>query len=210
MKRAAVIDWDVHHGNGTQEGFYDDPDILTVSMHMNHGSWGEAHLQTGSAHEVGVGSGVGSNINIPLPYGCGDIAYARAFDEIVAPAVEAHAPEVIFVAAGQDANQFDPNGRQLVTMGGFYQLGKRARDLSDRVSQGRLILVQEGGYQMSYAAYCLHSTLEGVLHKEPELSDPIAFLPEDTSGLTLALRQIVGDHANATQRQRMPDNSGIN
>ena len=118
-----------------------------------------------------------------MPYGSGDIAYARVFDEIVAPAVRAHAPEILLVACGQDASQFDPNGRQLLTMAGFYDLGRRARALADECCAGRLALVQEGGYQPSYAAYCLHATLDGVLVREPGLADPIAFMPEVTDRL---------------------------
>ncbi|MEM7171672.1 MAG: class II histone deacetylase [Pseudomonadota bacterium] len=197
LKRACVIDWDVHHGNGTQEGFYQDPDVLTISLHMNHGAWGGNHPQSGAADEVGGGPGRGTNLNVPLPYGSGDQAYCRAFDEIVAPAVEKFAPELLFIAAGQDANQFDPNGRQLVTMAGFHQLGRRARALADRLCGGKLVLVQEGGYAVSYAAYCLHATLEGVLGRDPGLDDPIAFMPEHTQGLDAALRRIQETHASA-------------
>jgi len=183
LVRAAVIDWDVHHGNGTQAGFYADPDVLTISLHMPHGAWGETHPQSGEFDELGEGAGLGKNLNLPLPCGSGDIAYARVFDAVVAPAVRAHAPELLLVACGQDANQFDPNGRQLLTMAGFYQLGRRARALADECCGGRLALVQEGGYQLSYAAYCLHATLEGVLEREPGLADPIGFMPEITAGL---------------------------
>ncbi len=183
LVRAAVIDWDVHHGNGTQAGFYADPDVLTISLHMPHGAWGATHSQSGDFDELGAGAGLGKNLNLPLPCGSGDIAYTRVFDAIVAPAVRAHAPEILFVACGQDANQFDPNGRQLLTMDGFYQLGRRARSLADECCGGRLVLVQEGGYQLSYAAYCLHATLDGALGREPGLADPIAFMPEDTAGL---------------------------
>jgi len=183
LERAAVIDWDVHHGNGTQAGFYADPDVLTISLHMPHGAWGETHPETGDFDELGEGAGLGKNLNLPLPCGSGDIAYTRVFDAIVAPAVRAHAPEILFVACGQDANQFDPNGRQLLTMDGFYQLGRRARSLADECCGGRLALVQEGGYQLSYAAYCLHATLEGALQREPGLADPIAFMPEATGAL---------------------------
>ena len=123
LKKAAVIDWDVHHGNGTQEGFYADADILTVSLHMNHGAWGDTHPQTGAVEEVGTGSGAGKNLNLPMPYGSGDKAYLRVFDEVVVPMVRRHQPEILFIAAGQDANQFDPNGRQLLSMSGFYELG---------------------------------------------------------------------------------------
>ncbi len=183
LERAAVIDWDVHHGNGTQECFYADPDMLTVSLHMPHGAWGETHPQTGDLDETGVGAGLGTNLNIPMPYGAGDTAYARVFDEIVAPAVRRQAPEILFVAAGQDANQFDPNGRQLLTMRGFHDLGRRARALADDCCDGRLVLVQEGGYQLSYAAYCLYATLAGVLGRDLELDDPLGYMAEDTRGL---------------------------
>ena len=79
LKRAAVIDWDVHHGNGTQQGFYDDADVLTVSLHMNHGAWGVTHPQTGDVDEVGRASGLGKNLNLPMPYGSGDAAYLRVY-----------------------------------------------------------------------------------------------------------------------------------
>ncbi|MGD8350431.1 MAG: hypothetical protein PVI79_14375 [Gammaproteobacteria bacterium] len=183
LERTAVIDWDVHHGNGTQQGFYADAKVLTISLHMPHGAWGDTHLQSGDFDERGEGPGLGKNLNLPLPYGSGDIAYSRVFDEIVVPAVRAHAPEVLFVACGQDANQFDPNGRQLLSMAGFYELGRRVRALADECCGGRLVLAQEGGYQLSYAACCLHATLEGVLGREPGLVDPIAYMPEATAGL---------------------------
>ncbi|MEQ8665724.1 MAG: class II histone deacetylase [Rhodospirillales bacterium] len=197
MKRACVIDWDVHHGNGTQEGFYTDPDVLTVSVHMDHGAWGPTHTQTGGADEIGSGAGKGANLNVPLPYGSGDTAYTRAFDEIVAPAVRLFAPEIVFIAAGQDASQFDPNGRQTVTMAGFRELGRRARGLADELAGGKLVLVQEGGYAISYAAYCLHTTLEGVLNEDAMLDDPIGYMPEHTEHLAAAIERIMKTRADA-------------
>ena len=179
LKRAAVIDWDVHHGNGTQEGFYQDPDILTISMHMNHGAWGDTHPQTGAIEETGIGKGVGKNLNLPMPYGSGDIAYCRVFDELIAPLVMDHQPEILFIANGQDANQFDPNGRQLLSMQGFYELGKRARSLASQCCDGKLVLIQEGGYAISYAAYCLHASLSGALKSDLNLADPLAYMQED-------------------------------
>ncbi|HJO04239.1 MAG TPA: hypothetical protein QGG47_09700 [Acidobacteriota bacterium] len=188
--RVAVIDWDVHHGNGTQEGFYTDPDVLTVSLHMDHGSWGATHPQTGATDEAGRGAGLGANLNVPLPLGSGDAAYGAAFDRLVVPTVEEFAPELLIVACGQDASQFDPNGRQGVTMSGFYGLGARARALADRCCQGRMALVQEGGYARTYAALCLHTTLQGVLGDEASLADPIAYLPERTEHLETTLASI--------------------
>ena len=178
LRRAAIIDWDVHHGNGTQEGFYNDDKVLTISIHMDHGAWGDTHMQTGAVDEVGVGIGFGANVNLPLPCGAGDSLYLQVFDEIVAPAVEQHRPELIVIAAGQDANQFDPNGRMCLSMLGFNGLGQRARELALNVCNGKIALVQEGGYAISYASYCLHATLEGVLGKTSSLEDPIGYMQE--------------------------------
>jgi acetoin utilization deacetylase AcuC-like enzyme len=179
VERVAILDWDVHHGNGTQECFYPRDDVLTVSMHMRHGSWGPAHPQTGAPDEVGSGAGEGFNVNIELPVGTGDGGYLRAVERLVVPIVESFAPELLVVACGQDANQFDPNGRQCVTMEGFRALGAAARALADRHCEGRMVLVQEGGYARSYSAFCLHATLAGVLEQETELEDPCAYLPDD-------------------------------
>lgn len=197
LTRAAVIDWDVHHGNGTEQGFYGDPDILTVSMHMDHGAWGPSHQQTGGADQVGAGAGRGANLNVPLPFGSGDALYKAAFDRLVVPTVEAHRPEVLFIACGQDANQFDPNGRQCLTMAGFNALGRRARALADRLCGGRMVLVQEGGYALSYTAYCLHATLDGVLGLDGRLEDPIAFLPDRGDGTAAVLDAIAAARAKA-------------
>jgi acetoin utilization deacetylase AcuC-like enzyme len=178
-ERIAVLDWDVHHGNGTQECFYERSDMLTVSFHMRHGAWGPAHPQTGAPDEVGRREGEGFNANVELPPGSGDGAYLRAFEEIVAPIVDAFAPDLLLVACGQDANQFDPNGRQCVTMEGFRRLGAAARELAERHCGGRIVLAQEGGYARSYSAFCLHATLAGVLGVDPGLDDPCAYLPDN-------------------------------
>src|SRR3954447_4384498 len=179
-KRVAVLDWDVHHGNGTQECFYRRADVLAVSLHMPHGSWSDAHPQTGSPLEAGLGDGTGFNVNVEMPYGSGDLAHVAAMERIVEPVVDLFAPDLIIVAAGQDANQFDPNGRQCVTMGGFRQLGAIARRLADRHCEGRMVIVQEGGYARSYSGLCMHATLEGVLGvQDGLLADPMGYLPDD-------------------------------
>ncbi|MFO0996147.1 MAG: class II histone deacetylase [Alphaproteobacteria bacterium] len=190
-KRVAILDWDVHHGNGTQEGFYDRDDVLTVSFHMDHGAWHpKFHPQTGKADEIGRGRGRGFNLNVPLPMGTGDGGYLKAMREIVIPAVNAFRPEMIVIANGQDANQFDPNGRQLVTMDGFRALANEARSLARRHTGGRLIVVQEGGYQVTYAALCMHASIEGLLGIESTIRDKIAFYPEDLAPATAAIKSI--------------------
>jgi acetoin utilization deacetylase AcuC-like enzyme len=178
VERVAVIDWDVHHGNGTQECFYRRPDVLTISLHMPHGPWSDAHRQTGSRLEAGLGAGTGFNVNVEMPFGSGDAAYTAAMQRVVAPLLELHRPGLIVVACGQDANQFDPNGRQLLSMAGFRRLGELVAGLADAHCGGRLVLVQEGGYARSYSALCMHATLEGVLGTGELLADPMGYLPE--------------------------------
>ncbi len=177
-RRVAIVDFDVHHGNGTQECFWDREDVLTISLHMDHGAWGPTHPQTGAVDELGSGPGTGFNVNLPLPFGTGDAGYERAMREVVVPVVRQYQPDLLLAAIGQDASQFDPNGRQTVTMRGFHRLGAVLRELADEVAGGRLALVQEGGYAVSYAAFCLHATLAGVLGEPVGLDDPLAFLPD--------------------------------
>lgn len=179
LARIAIVDWDVHHGNGTQACFFDRDDVLTISVHMRHGSWGPTHPETGSADEIGLGAGAGFNVNVELGLGAGDHAHRASFEEIVLPILRRFAPELIVGACGQDASAFDPNGRQNVTMAGFHAIGRCMGDAAAELCDGRLVLVQEGGYARTYAAYCLHATLEGVLGIPPTLVDPIAYLPDD-------------------------------
>jgi acetoin utilization deacetylase AcuC-like enzyme len=179
VERVAVIDWDVHHGNGTQECFWGRGDVLAVSLHMRHGSWGPSHPQTGAPDEVGTGDGAGRNVNVELPVGTGDEGYRRAMARAVSPVVDAFEPDLIVIACGQDASQFDPNGRMCVAMDGFRDLGAASRALADRHCDGRMVLVQEGGYGRTYSGHCMHATLEGVLGTGPLLADPMAYLPDD-------------------------------
>nr|XP_017249128.1 PREDICTED: histone deacetylase 8 isoform X2 [Daucus carota subsp. sativus] len=181
-RKVVVVDIDVHYGNGTAEGFYRSNKVLTVSLHMNHGSWGSSHPQSGSVEEVGEEEGFGYNLNIPLPNGTGDKGYKYAMTKIVAPAVQKFEPDMVVLVVGQDSSAFDPNGRQCLTMEGYREIGKITRSLADKHSDGRLLIVQEGGYHVTYSAYCLHATLEGVLNlPHPLLTDPIAYYPEQES-----------------------------
>ncbi|KAM0037849.1 putative histone deacetylase [Helianthus debilis subsp. tardiflorus] len=194
-KRVAVIDIDVHYGNGTAEGFYRSDKVLTVSLHMNHGSWGPSHPQTGDINELGEGAGFGYNLNVPLPNGTGDNGYKYAMTEVVVPAVRKFDPDMMVFVVGQDSSAFDPNGRQCLTMEGYRDIGKTIHGLADNHSNGRILIVQEGGYHVTYSAYCLHATLEGVLNlPNPLLSDPIGYYPEDDSFAVKAVESIKHHH----------------
>jgi acetoin utilization deacetylase AcuC-like enzyme len=189
-ERVVVIDWDVHHGNGTQECFWRRGDVVAVSFHMRHGSWGPSHPQTGAPDEVGEGEGAGRNVNVELPVGTGDEGYRRAMAQVVEPVVDAFRPDLIVVACGQDASQFDPNGRMCVSMNGFRDLGAAARALADRHCDGRMVLVQEGGYGRTYSGLCMHATIEGVLGTGPLLDDPMAYLPDDLGRADAAIEAL--------------------
>lgn len=103
-QKVAVIDIDVHYGNGTAEGFYKSNNVLTISLHMNHGSWGPSHPQSGSVDEIGEGQGFGYNMNIPLPNGTGDTGYAYAMTELVVPAVQKFEADMMVLVVGQDSS----------------------------------------------------------------------------------------------------------
>ena len=179
-----------HHGNGTQACFWDRSDVVAISLHMRHGSWGPHHPQTGAPDELGSGDGLGHNVNVELPVGTGDEGYRRAMARAVEPLVAAFEPELIVIACGQDASQFDPNGRMCVTMDGFRDLGAAARALADRHCGGRLVLVQEGGYGRTYSGHCMHATLEGVLGTGPLLDDPMAYIPDDVDRADAAIAAV--------------------
>jgi len=179
VARIAIVDWDVHHGNGTQTAFYDRPDVLTVSIHMDHGSWeGESHPETGAVDEDGDGAGKGFNLNVPLPFGLGDPAYIDAINNIVLPRLRDFAPQFLIIAAGQDGNQFDPNGRMCLTMAGYHWMATTLAEFAAENCEYPILAVQEGGYARTYTAYCTHAALSGLIGQEIGIHDPLAYLPD--------------------------------
>ncbi|XVV03186.1 histone deacetylase [Actinosynnema sp. CA-248983] len=169
-RRVAVLDWDVHHGNGTQDVFQDAADVLTVSIHMRHGPWGANHVQTGGPEESGP-----ANLNVELSLGAGDTAYRRALDEVALPAIADFGADFLVCASGFDGSAFDPNGRHNLTAAGYRDIGRRAAGLGLPT-----VVTQEGGYLRGYAALCLHALVEGLVGVGPLLDDPLAYLPDDT------------------------------
>ncbi len=169
-RRVAVIDWDVHHGNGTEAIFYHDADVLTISIHQEH----NYPLDTGDAADRGVGAGQGANLNIPLPPGAGHATYLEAFDRLVAPAVRAHEPELIMVACGYDAGALDPLGRMLATADTFAEMTRRTRALADDLCAGRLVLAHEGGYNEVHVPFCGHAAIRALSGADIDAPDPLA------------------------------------
>ncbi|MFK7753422.1 MAG: class II histone deacetylase [Sedimentitalea sp.] len=170
LGRVAVVDWDVHHGNGTEGIFYDRNDVLSISIHQD----GNYPIDTGAATDRGTGAGQGFNMNIPLPPGSGHTAYMAVMDEIVVPALERFKPEMIIVACGFDASAFDPLAQMLATADTFAQMTQRLKTAAEALCQGRLVLVHEGGYSEVYVPFCAHATIQTLAGSAIHAPDPLA------------------------------------
>jgi acetoin utilization deacetylase AcuC-like enzyme len=168
VARALIVDWDVHHGNGTQEAFYDDPSVLVISLHQEE--W--YPRDTGALQEQGTDDGAGYTINVPLPPGTGDRGYLEALHTIVAPAARRFRPEIIAISAGQDPAMLDPLGRMLVSARGFAGMGTAMRALADEICDGRLLVLQEGGYSQVYTPICTLFLLGALSGAQARVRDP--------------------------------------
>jgi acetoin utilization deacetylase AcuC-like enzyme len=143
LSRVLIVDWDVHHGNGTQAIFYDDPRVLYVSSHAY-----PFYPGTGALDEMGEGAGTGFTVNLPLPNGTGDRQYARLYRELVAPIANAYAPELVLVSVGFDPHALDPLAGMSLTERGFAELTDVCLGVAEWSSQGRAVFVLEGGYDL--------------------------------------------------------------
>ncbi len=155
LSRVAVVDYDVHHGNGTQQIFYDDPRVLYVSTHQF-----PYYPGTGRESEVGRNRGEGFTFNIPLEAGATDADYALVFETLVVPVLRQFRPELIIVSAGFDAHARDPLGGMRMTTQGFERLNQDLCAVADAHCQGRVVAITEGGYDLKTLAECLMATLE--------------------------------------------------
>ncbi len=155
VAKVAIVDFDVHHGNGTQAMFYDDPAVLFVSSHQY-----PYYPGTGAATEVGVGAGAGYTVNLPLEAGAGDADLDEAFRAVAVPVLDRFAPDLVLVSAGFDAHASDPLGGFRMTPQGFANLARLIGGVAARHAGGRLVYVTEGGYDIDG----LTTSLNAVLH----------------------------------------------
>ncbi|HOV79991.1 MAG TPA: histone deacetylase [Bacillota bacterium] len=147
LSRVLVVDWDEHHGNGTEHIFYGDPSVLYFSVHRDWSFPG-----TGLAEKTGAGEGEGYNINVPLPRGSGDVEYQLAFKEILKPVALKYNPEIIFLSAGMDAHRKDPIGQMNMTSEGYWKLTEIVCEIAGSCCGGALVTVLEGGYNQQALA----------------------------------------------------------
>jgi acetoin utilization deacetylase AcuC-like enzyme len=172
--RVAVVDWDVHHGNGTEAFYYDRADTLTISLHQ------EAcfPVDTGAAKDRGRGAGRGFNLNVPLLPGSGPQAYVDAFEVLVEPALRAFRPQMIVVASGLDANGVDPLARMLATSDTFRWMAGRVLALAEEMCGGRAVFVHEGGYSELAVPFCGLAIMEVLAGRRTGVIDPLLDLLE--------------------------------
>jgi acetoin utilization deacetylase AcuC-like enzyme len=175
--RVAVVDWDVHHGNGTETAFWRDPEVLAISLHQD----GLYPIGRGAVTDMGEGPGRGATINVPLPAGSAAAAYRAALEQVVLPALERFAPEVVFVASGLDASAFDPLGRMQLRSVDYRALTDLLVAAAGRICGGRLVCCHEGGYSAAYVPYCGAAIVEGLLGIDAIVADP--FMHEELDAL---------------------------
>ncbi len=147
IERVLIVDFDVHHGNGTQDVFYADPAVCFISSHQQG-----IYPGTGALDETGAGAGRGCNINLPLPEGAGDSAFARLGDEIIAPIAARFKPNLVLVSAGFDAHWLDPLAGLQLTLTGYARLAQILCQIAREACGGRLVFVLEGGYHLAALA----------------------------------------------------------
>lgn len=169
-QRVAVVDWDVHHGNGTEAIFYDRDDVLTISLHQEY----NYPVDTGDAADQGNAAGVGYNMNIPLPPGTGHRTYLDAMQRLVIPKLKAFKPDVIIIACGYDAAAIDPLSRMLATAETFGTMTAMMKSTAEDLCGGKLVMVHEGGYSEVYVPFCGHAVLQTLSGSDINAPDPLA------------------------------------
>jgi acetoin utilization deacetylase AcuC-like enzyme len=189
--RVAIVDWDVHHGNGTQDIFWDDPSVLYLSVHQF-----PYYPGTGAPTEVGGSAARGATVNVGLPSGAGDADYAAVFDHVLVPALERFRPELVLISAGFDAFEHDPLAGMRVTHGGFGAMAQRLRAVADRHAAGRVVAILEGGYDLAGLGGGMTAVLEALL--APAAPPPGAPAALPAAGLArAAIEATLAAHAAA-------------
>jgi acetoin utilization deacetylase AcuC-like enzyme len=162
MQKIAIVDWDVHHGNGTQQIFYEDDSVVYISLHQY-----PLYPGSGSTHERGSGKGTGTTLNFPMPAGAGDGDYLDVWDRELVPALRSFGPDLIMVSAGFDAHAFDPLAGMNLTEDGFVQMTRRLLEVSSMHCQYGLISVLEGGYHLEALADSVRAHIEVLADDAP-------------------------------------------
>ncbi|HEU5422135.1 MAG TPA: class II histone deacetylase [Nitrolancea sp.] len=170
LERILILDWDVHHGNGTQDAFYRDPGVLFVSLHQD----GLYPPGFGEREQTGAGPGEGHTVNIPLPAGSGDAAYLAALERVVLPIARQFQPQLVMISAGQDASANDPLGRMCLSAEAYRRMTALLGQFAGETAGGRLVVAQEGGYSEIYGPYCTLAIAEELAGERTGIEEPMA------------------------------------
>ena len=185
VQRVLIVDFDVHHGNGTQDIFYDDPNILFFSAHQF-----PYYPGTGAATEMGSEHAYGATVNVPFPARVGDAGYIETFQYILAPIARRFQPELIILSAGYDAHWMDPLASMGLSITGYMALVQELMELADELCGGRLVALLEGGYHLDVLSHSVLSTFR-VLRREPvEPSDPFGLMPGDERNVSALISKL--------------------
>jgi len=188
LKRILIVDFDVHHGNGTQDEFYEEAEVLYFSTHQYPHYPGTGHWR-----ETGKGAGQGYTINVPLAGGVGDAGFVRIFDEILYPIAERYLPQLVLVSAGYDAHWDDPLASLQLSIKGYTELARKLKAIADLLCDGRVVFTLEGGYHLQVLAHCVLNTCEMLLGSE-NVVDPLGPSPWPERDISDLLAQIKSLH----------------
>lgn len=172
LSRVAIVDFDVHHGNGTQHIFEEDDRVLFISLHQDS----NYPARSGAVTEVGTGKGTGYTVNVPLPPGSGSGAYRTAFEQVVVPALDAFAPELLLVSAGYDASYMDPLASMMLSSEDYRWMTEQLMAVAARHCEQRMVCLHEGGYSELYVPFCGLAVMEQLSGERTKVNDP--FLEE--------------------------------
>lgn len=200
LGRVAVVDWDVHHGNGTETAYLEDPNVLTISVHQDRCY----PIDRGGLEVTGRGAGAHTNLNIPLPPGSGHGAYVSAFEQVVIPALVRFKPELIVVASGLDANAMDPMARMMCTSDTYRHIATQVSGAADDLCGGRLLATHEGGYSNAYVPFCGLAVIEALAGTRTAVEDPYLSELSQMGGQALAPHQAMIIDAAREKLGRVP------
>ncbi|MCL2522031.1 MAG: class II histone deacetylase [Erysipelotrichales bacterium] len=185
IKKILIIDWDAHHGNGTEDAFYDNNTVLFISLHQDN----LEPIGRGKKEDQGKNQGKGFTINIPLLPASGDAVYKYAFEQIIIPAADKFKPELVLVSAGQDASIFDPLARMMLSADGYREMTRLTKKIADKYANGRMVCLHEGGYCPVYVPFCSLAIIEEMSGIRTKVNDPFIYAMEGTSYKELLLHQ---------------------
>lgn len=188
LKRVLIIDFDVHHGNGTNDAFYDDPDIFFLSTHQDG-----SYPGTGKIDQIGNGNGEGATLNLPLPGGSGDMAMRTVFDEVILPCAQRFQPDIILASAGYDGHVLDPLASLQFTTGTYYMLAANIKQLAKDLCGGRCVFFLEGGYNLDSLSYSVADSFRAFLGESSlasEFDNPSILYEEPSTKIKQAVQRV--------------------